>query len=179
MEILEIAKKAVEPYYANLQAEKIQYRFGNLAKEINQIVNNTEYDHNKPFVADGNTFSIFIGNNVEVDILTRDFYFDAQSLNIVKDPQNALSVVNEAIKNVDEYKKYLEKQVAHLRDITNAFELEMQGAMGVDMQDFQSELALTMADYAASHILKNRLNSLNTQANLIPDEALKLLKANN
>lgn len=177
IKILGLVKKAVELYNPYLQADEIQHQFLNLAEEINQTVNNTEHNYNKPFAADGKTFSIPIGNNSKIDILARDFHFDAQGLNIEKDPQNALSMISEAITNVDEYKSYLERHAANLKDITVAFELEIQGAMGVDMQDFQPELAVPMADYAASLISKNKQNSLNAQANLTSDEILKLLKA--
>jgi len=47
--------------------------------------------------------------------------------------------------------------------------------MGVDMKDFQPELTLPMADYAASLIMQDKETSLNTQVNLTPDEILKLL----
>jgi len=44
------------------------------------------------------------------------------------------------------------------------------------MQDFQPELAIPMAEKAASLISQNKQTSLNTQANLAPDKILKLLK---
>jgi len=152
IKMMELAKKALEPYYSHLQADEMQQHFQKLVKEINQTANSTEYNFSKPFAESDKTFSIPIGNDLKIDILARDFRFDAQGLNIGKDPQNALSMVNEAITSIDEYKIYLERQATHLKDITVAFELEIQGAMGVDMGDFQPELAVPMADYAASLI---------------------------
>jgi flagellin-like hook-associated protein FlgL len=177
MRILELAKEAVELYYPHLRAGDIKQEFRNLAEEINRTVNDTEYNYNKPFAADGKTFTIPIGNELTIDIPAKDFRFDAEDIDITANPQNALSAVKEAIKSIDEYKTYLGKQAAHLKDITVAFELEIQSAIGVDMQDFQAELAVPMADYAASLISKNKQKSLNTQANLSSDEILKLLKA--
>ncbi|MGB2865878.1 MAG: hypothetical protein WBC05_21275, partial [Sedimentisphaerales bacterium] len=112
----------------------------------------------------------------KIDIFARDFRFDAQGLNIATNPQNTLSTVNEAITNIDEYKTDLDRQAARMGDITAVIESEIQGAMGVNMKDFQPELAAPMADYAASLISQDKQTSLNTQANLTPDEILKLLK---
>ena len=71
---------------------------------------------------------------------------------------------------------YLDRQAARLKDISATFELEMQDVMGVDMQDFQPELAVPMADYVTSLIQQDKQTSLNSQANLTPNEILKLLK---
>lgn len=61
-------------------------------------------------------------------------------------------------------------------DITAAIESDIQGAMGVDMKDFQPEFAMPMAEKAASLMSQDKQTSLNAQANLTPSEILKLLK---
>jgi flagellin-like hook-associated protein FlgL len=176
--ILELAEKVHDQYYSPAQAEQMQKQFRNLAQQINQTANGTEYKFNKPFSGDGRTLSIPTGNGTKINIFARDFRINAEELNIETEPQKALSMLSEAITNVREYKTYLERQAAHLRDITAAIESQIQGAMGVNMHDFQPELAAPMADYAASLISQDKQTSLNTQANLTPDEILKLLKNN-
>jgi flagellin-like hook-associated protein FlgL len=176
--ILELAKKALDQYYPPAQAEQMQKQFRNLAQQINQTANGTEYKFNKPFSGNGRTLSIPTGNGTKIDIFARDFRINAEELNIETDPQKALSKVSEAVTNVREYKTYLDRQAARLRDITAAIESQIQGAMGVDIHDFQPELAAQMADYAASLISQDKQTSLNTQANLTPDEILKMLKDN-
>ena len=176
--ILELAKKATGPNYSQGQIEDWQTCLQNLVEEINQTVNSTEYNFNKPFAADGKTLSILIGNGSKIDIFARDFRLDAQDINIAADPQNTLTVINKATTNINEYKSYIDSQEARLGETMAAIELEIQSAMGVNMQDFQAELAAPMADYTASLISQNKQTSLNTQANLTPDEILKLLKVN-
>jgi flagellin len=176
VKMLELAKNASNPGYSQGQIKDLKTHLQDLAKEINQIVNSTEYNFNKPFTADGKTLSIPIGNNSKIDIFAKDFSFDAQDLNITTDPQNALSTIEEAITNINEYKTYLDRQEARLGDITAAIESEIQAAMGVDLKDFQPELAAPMADYAASLVSQSKQTSLKTQANFTPDEILKLLE---
>jgi len=173
-----LANKALAPDNSQTQVEEMQKQFQNLAKEINQTVNSTEYKFNKPFSGSGKTLSVATGNGSKIDIFARDFRFDAKDLNLAADPQKALSMVDEAITSTNEYKTYLDRQAAHLRDITAAIESDIQGAMGVDMKDFQPELAMPMAEKAASLISQDKQTSLNAQANLTHEEILKLLNDN-
>jgi flagellin-like hook-associated protein FlgL len=179
IKMFELARKALEPYQMQIQIEEMYKQFRDLAEDINQIANSTEHKFNNPFSGSGKTISIPAGNDKKIDIFVRDFSLDAQNLNIENDPRGALSKVKEAITNVNEYKTYLDRQASHLRDITAAIELEIQGAMGVEMEDFQPELAVSMADCTANLILQDKQTSFNIQANLTPDETLKLLKNNN
>lgn len=176
--LLELAKKALGPDYSPSQVQEMQKQLKELIGEINQIVNSTEYKFNKPFSGGGKTLSISVGNKAKIDIFTRDFRLNAQDFDIETNPQNALSAINDAITNINECKTYLYRQASHLRDITAAIEMEIQDVMSVNIQDFQPELAVPMADYASSLILQDKQTSINTQANLTPDEILKLLKDN-
>ena len=174
--MLKLSKKALEPYQSQIRVEQMQKQFRNLAEEINQIANGTEYNFNKPFSGAGETLSFSIGNGTKIDIIARDFRFDADNLDIEKDPQTALSRIREAITKSNEYKTHLDRQAAHLTEVTAAIELKIQGAMSVNMKDFQPELAMPMAEYAASLIQQDKQTPLNAQANLGPNEILKLLK---
>jgi hypothetical protein len=178
IKMLELAKQALVPDYSQSQVEQMQKQFQNLARQENQIADNTEFKFNGPSSGDGETLSIPVGDGSKIDIHAREFHIDARELNIETDPQNALLKVNEAIKNINEYKTYFDQQDARLREITAAVELEIQGVMSVDMQDFQPELAAPMADYTASLILQDKQTSIDVQANLTSDEILKLLKGN-
>ena len=172
----ELTKKARSGDDSQVQVEEMQTQIQDMAEQINQTVDSTEYNFNKPFADNGKTFSIPLGNGSKTDIFARNFHFNAKGINIETNPQNALSAINEAITNINEYKTYLDRQAARLEEITAAIESEIQGAMGVDMKDFQPELATPMADYAASLVSQDKQTSLNTQANLTPDEILKLLE---
>ena len=174
----ELAQKAPSPDYSQVQVEEMQKQFQDLAKKINQTVNVTEYKHDKLFTADGKSISIPIGNGSKIDIFAKDFSFDAQGLDITTDPQNALSKVQDAIANIAEYRKYLSRQAARLEEATAVFESEIESAMGIDLNDFKPDLALETASYAASVISEDKAAYLDTQANLTPDEALKLINDN-
>jgi len=171
----ELAEKAPSPDYSQVQVEEMQKQFQDMAEEINQAVNSTEYNHNKLFTADGKSISIPIGNGSKIDIFAKDFSFDAQGLDIATDPQKALSKVQDAIENIAEYRKYLSRQAARLEEATAVLESEIESAMGIDLNDFKPDLALETASYAASVISEDKAAYLDTQANLTPDEALKLL----
>lgn len=176
MKMMELAKKALEPYSSDLQADGFKRYLRKLAKEINQIAASTEYNFNKPFAQNGMTFSIPTGDGSKIDIHTKDLRIDDKGLDITTDPQNALLKIETAISNTEEYKANLDAQITRLKDITATIESGIQDTIGIDPQDFRPELALPTADYAGSLIQKDKQNSYNTQANLTPNEVLKLLK---
>jgi flagellin-like hook-associated protein FlgL len=172
----ELAKKASSPDYSQAQVEAMQKELKSLAKEINEIVKGTEYNNNKIFTAAGESISIPIGDGSSVDIFARDFSFNSQGLDLTADPRSALSNIKKAIKNLNEYRQYLNRQAARVEDATATIESKLESAMGVELDDFTIDIAIEKASYTANFISDDKSNSHNTQANIQSDEALQLLK---
>ncbi len=172
----ELAKKASSPDYSRVQVEAMQKKLNSLAKEINEIVQNTEYDYNKIFTSAGESISIPIGDGSSVDIFARDFSFNSQGLDLTADPWSALSNIKKAITNLNEYRQYLNRQVARAEDATATIESKLESAIGVRLDDFAPDIALEKANYTANIILDDRSTSHNAQANIPSDKALQLLK---
>jgi len=172
----ELAEKASSPDYSKVQVEEMQKEFEGLAAEINEIVDGTEYNFNKLFTAEGRSISIPIGNGSKIDIFARDFSFDAQGLELTADPESALSKTKEATENLNEYREYLRRQAARVEDATAIIESEIEGAMGVDLDDFRPELAIEAVSYWASQVSEDTGTLLDVQANVEPSRALHLLK---
>lgn len=172
----ELAKKASSPDYSQVQIEAMQTELQDLAKEINDIVKSTEYNFNKPFTAAGQAISIPIGDGSSVDIFARDFSFNSQGLDLTADPKSALSSIKKAITNLNEYKQYLNRQVARVEDATAIIESELESATGVGLDDFTLDFAIETAVHIASRLSKDSSSAFDTQANTEPSIALQLLK---
>jgi flagellin-like hook-associated protein FlgL len=172
----ELAKKASSPDYSRVQIEAMQKEFKSLAEEINEIVQGTKYNYNKIFTSAGESISIPIGDGSKVDIFARDFSFNSQGLDLTADPKSALSNIKKAITNLNEYKQYLNRQVARVEDATATIESELESAMGIELGDFTPEIAIETAVYTASQLSQDSSTALDTQANVTADEALQLLK---
>jgi flagellin-like hook-associated protein FlgL len=172
----ELAKKASSPDYSRVQIEAMQKEFKSLAEEINEIVQGTKYNYNKIFTSAGESISIPIGDGSKVDIFARDFSFNSQGLDLTADPKSALSNIKKAITNLNEYKQYLNRQVARVEDATATIESELESAMGIELGDFTPEIGLETAVYTASQLSQDSSTALDTQANVTADEALQLLK---
>ena len=172
----ELAKKASSPDYSRVQIEAMQKGLKSLAKEINEIVKSTEYDYNKIFTAAGKSISIPIGDGSRVDIFARDFSFNSQGLDLTTDPKSALSNIKKAITNLNEYKQYLNRQVARVEDTTATIESELESAMGIELDDFTPEVAIETSVYIASQVSQDSSRALDMQANTEPSIALQLLK---
>jgi len=172
----ELAKKASSPDYSRVQVEAMQTELKDLAKEIYDIVNGTEYNYNKIFTAAGESISIPIGNGSSVDIFARDFSFNSQGLDLTTDQKSALSNIKKAITNLNEYKQYLNRQVARVEDATATIESELESAMGVGLDDFTMDFAIETAVHIASRLSQDSSSALDMQANTEPSIALQLLK---
>jgi flagellin len=172
----ELAQKASSPDYSQVQIEAMQTELQDLATEINEIVKSTEYGFNKPFTAAGQAISIPIGDGSSVDIFARDFSFNSQGLDLTADPKSALSSIKKAITNLNEYDKYLSRQISRVEDITATIESALESAMGVGLGDFTPDLANETAVYIASQRSQDSSSALDTQANTEPSIALQLLK---
>lgn len=172
----ELAKKASSPDYSRVQVVAMQTELKDLAKEINDIVKGTEYNYNKIFTAAGESISIPIGNGSSVDIFARDFSFNSQGLDLTTDQKSALSNIKKMITNLNEYKQYLNRQVARVEDATATIESELESAMGVGLDDFTMDFAIETAVHIASQLSQDSSTALATQANVTVDEALQLLR---
>ncbi len=172
----ELAKKASSPDYSQVQVEAMQTELQDLATEINDIVKSTEYDFNKPFTAAGQAISIPIGDGSNIDIFAKDFSFNAQGLDLTIEPKTVSSNIKKAITNLNEYKQYLNRQVARVEDATAIIESELESAMGVGLDDFTLDLANETAVHIASQVSQDSSSALDMQANTEPSIALQLLK---
>ena len=172
----ELAKKASSPDYSQVQIEAMQKELKNFAEEINEIVKSTEYDYNKIFTSAGKSISIPIGDGSNIDIFARDFSFNSQGLDLTTDPKSALSNIKKAITNLNEYKQYLNRQVARVEDATAIIESELESAMGVGLDDFTPDLANETAVHIAIQVSQDSSSALDMQANTEPSIALQLLK---
>lgn len=172
----ELAKKSSSPDYSQVQIEAMQKEFKSLAKGINEIVEGIEYNYNKIFTAAGKSISIPIGDGSRVDIFARDFSFNSQGLDLTTDPKSALLNIKKAITNLNEYKQYLNRQVARVEDATATIESELESATGVELDDFTLDFAIETAVHIASQLSQDSSSALDMQANTEPSIALQLLK---
>ncbi|NQT03476.1 MAG: hypothetical protein HQ580_15725 [Planctomycetes bacterium] len=172
----ELAQKASSPDYSRVQVEEMQKEFKGLAKEINEIVKSTEYDSNKLFTSAGKAISISIGDGSKVDIFAQNFSFDAEGLDLTAKPKAALSKINKAIKELGEYREYLNREAALVEELTAIIESEIESAMGVELDDFTPEVAMETDVYTASRLSQYSSSALDSQANAEPSIVLQLLK---
>jgi flagellin len=177
-EMEELATKASSPDYSQVQKEEMQKEFKNLAKEINKTAKNTKIENNKIFTDAGESISIPIGDGSKTDIFAKDLSFNAEGLDISTDSKTASSNVLKAMYELNEYNEYLNKQRTRIEDATAAIESEIESAMGIEFDDFSLIMATEMSSNTGNQLVEDDETSLNTQGNLTPEEALKLLNSN-
>jgi len=172
----ELATKASNPDYSQVQIEEMQKQFQGLAKEINDTVNGAEYNFNKLLTAEGKAISISVSDNIRADIFARDLSLDAEGVDLTSSASGALSKVNKAIENLDEYAAYLKRQATRLEEAAASIGRQLENAMGVDTSEFGGYFGKQVTNKPTNQILENKSALVESQANVHPQTALKLLK---
>ncbi len=173
----ELAEKAAGTG-SKKKKEELQEEFEQLAGEINDIVENTEYNGNKLLSADGLTVSISIGNGSSIDVVSKDLSIDIDGLDLTIDAEGALAAIQRSVSESSYYSGYLEEQVLHLEGMADLIEFEIPNDMGIeaDEDEFDMAFAKEVACYASSQTLEDVSVLFEAQANVEPNRALQLLK---
>jgi flagellin-like hook-associated protein FlgL len=160
------------------EKEELQEEFEQLAGEINDIVENTEYNGNKLLSADGKTVSISIGNGSTIDVVSKDLSIDIDGLDLTTDAEGVLVAIRRSVSESSYYSGYLEEQVSHLESMACLIEFEIPNDMGIeaDEDEFDMALAKEVAGYASSQTLEDMSVLFEAQANVEPNSALQLLQ---
>jgi flagellin-like hook-associated protein FlgL len=172
----ELAKKASSPDYTSTQIDDMQKEFKSLAKEMNGIAKSAEFDFNNLFTAEGKAISISISDGSKVDIFAKDLSFNYSELDLTSGPMAALSEVQKAIKELSEYRGYLNGKETLVEKLTAMIESEIESAAGVQLDEFTLKAALETNADTASRLTQNSSEALETQGNVEPSIALRLLK---
>jgi len=160
------------------EKKELQEEFEQLAGEINDIVENTEYNGNKLLSADGKTVSISIGNGSTIDVVSKDLSIDIDGLDLTTDAEGVLVAIRRSVSESSYYSGYLEEQVSHLESMADLIEFEIPNDMGIeaDEDEFDMALAKEVAGYASSQTLEDMSVLFEAQANIEPNSALQLLQ---
>ncbi len=160
------------------EKEELQEEFEQLAAEINDIVENTEYNGNKLLNADGMTISISIGNGSTIDIVSKDLSVDIDSMDLIADAESALAAIQSIASESSYYSGYLEEQVSHLESMASLIEFETPNDMGIEADEdgFDMALAKEIAGYASNQTMEDVSVLFEAQANVEPKRTLQLLK---
>ena len=160
------------------EKEELQEEFEQLAGEINDIVENTEYNGNKLLSAEGKTISISIGNGSTIDVVSKDLSVDIDGLDLTTDAESALAAIQSTASESSYYSGYLKEQVSHLESMAGLIEFEIPNDMGIeaDEDEFDMDTAKEVAGYASSQTLEDMSVLFEAQANVEPNRVLQLLK---
>jgi len=172
----QVAEKAANDYYTITDKASMQKQFEQLAKDINDIVDNAEYENNKLFTTNGRVISRPIGNGQTINLFARDLTLDTTNLDLTKDAEAALAAIKNALKESNEYTEYLNSQNKRLQDAMAIIESRMAGAAGIEPGDFGTKIAQKITSYLAARIQDKQYISFQSQSNITADEALYLLK---
>lgn len=172
----QIAHKAANGYYTNIDKASMQKEFEQLARDVNETVDNTEYANNKLFTAEGQVITRPLGNGQSIHLFARDLTVDTTNMDLTKDAQAALATIQNEVKQANEYHEHLTSQNKRLQNAMAIIESRMAGAAGFTSSDFTMIRAQKMTSYLSTMIQEEPYISSQSQSNITADETLHLLK---
>jgi flagellin len=172
----ELAEKAVHGDYTNTDKAAMQKQLQELAEQINNIVNNTEYNGNKLFTSEGQLITRAIDNGRSIHLFAKDLSFSLENVDLTKNVKAALTTIQNARKKTGEYTDYLNSQNTLLQNAMATIEQNMASAVGLKSSDFETEAMQQFVENLPSSISNDMAISTEMQANITPDEALHLLR---
>ena len=178
IQIEQLAQKAANGHYTRIDKASMQQKSEQFARDINEIVNNTEYENNKLFTANGQIISLPLGNGRTIHLLARDLTVDTTNMDLTRDANAAQSAINNKLKETNEYAEHLNSQNNRLHNTMAIIESRMAGAAGFTSSDFTTIIAQKTTSYLSTKIHDEPYISYQSQSNITADEALYLLKDN-
>ena len=175
-QMAELAAKAESGIYSDAQKAVMQKQFTESADEINDIVKNTKLNGNKLFSANGRNISISMSNGSTIDIVTKDLTFDTEGLDLTTDSGTVLTFIAEKIDETTSYIVDLDRQIEKLKIMSQLTEADVIHAMGYNANISNMDLATEIAAQTMGQIIAESVVLLETQANIQPSRALKLLE---
>jgi flagellin-like hook-associated protein FlgL len=154
----------------------MQEQLQELTEQINNIVNNTKYNGNKLFTSEGQLITAATGNGRSIHLFAKDLSFSLESVDLTKDAKEVLTTIKNAREKTGEYVDYLKSQSTVLQDAMTTIEQMMASAAGLGPSDFETETMQQFIENLSTSISNDMAISTEMQANINPDEALRLLK---
>jgi flagellin len=174
--MVQLAEEALKDYYSVTDKASMQKQLEALAKNINDIAANTQYNNNKLFTPAGQAISSSLGNGQTINLLPTDLTFNIENVDLTSDAKSALVNIKNTLKQTTEYTDYLGRQNKRLQNAMAKIESRTAAAAGIESSVFKTKIAQELMTNLASMISKLPNTSSKSQANFTTDEALKLLK---
>lgn len=147
-----------------------------LAGEINDIVENTEYNGNRLFSAEGEPISISIGNDSTVDIAAKDFSVDVEDMNLFAEPSSILEKIKREIKAINEFDWFLLGIRERIEEVTTNIQFGLEDILKVESNMANLNSTLELGIFTMQRIMDEAAKALRAQANVEPSKALQLLR---
>ena len=172
----EVAEKAVNGDYTTTEKVSMQEQLQDLAEQINNTVNNTEYKGNKLFTSEGQVIAKSISNDRSIRLFAKDLSFSLENVDLTKDAKAALTTIQNARTKTGEYTDYIKSQSTLLQNAMATIEQNIASAIGLESSDFETETMKQFVENLSTGISNDKAISTEMQANITPDEALHLLR---
>lgn len=176
-QMAELATKASAGAYSNTsQLHAMQLEFEQLAGQINNTAEYTEFNGRKLLATDNKAMEVFLGYESTIEIDGSDLSLDISGLGLTTDPATASTSVRAAVNQANSYAAYVSSQISRLETVAATLDFDIANRMGYEANIFGADLAEQIAAQIVGEFVTKGVIVVQTQANANAEEVLQILK---
>ncbi|MCK5564553.1 MAG: flagellin [Planctomycetes bacterium] len=186
----ELAEQAATGSYSSQQRNIMNNEYGQMIDEINRIATRTEFNSTNMLNSATGSQLIHFGINTagsassitvsSVDVRVSALGIDENSashrINSSTGAENALSLVNEAIKTKDSARAAFGYSMNRLETTQSVLDIQAENVAAAESRVSDADVAIEMAALTRNQVLAQAGVSMLAQANTLPQMALTLLR---
>jgi flagellin-like hook-associated protein FlgL len=146
-----------------------------LAKEINDITKQSDFNGNKLFGRTGQNMVVGIGEGMVLEIRARDFSFDLDNDSFSGDSKSLFAKIKEGIDSILEYEDFLVSVREQAEQITSIMLNKLNGIMEFNSHMVQQRESQEVNAFTIARVQKDAAKAMRGQANVAASRAVQLL----
>ncbi len=177
-QIKELARLESREKDRKAEQEAMQKKIAAFRKQINDIVNSTQFGGNKIFTAAGQDMAISVGNDVVINLPAKNFGVSPTDVDLSKDPDTLLEKIKSEIQAIMEYDSLLLEVEEKIASSTTLMVFELQDLLDVEEDATEDNMTLELVKSSMAQVLEDVHKALLSQANVSPATAAFLINTN-
>jgi len=164
-EMATLATSAQTGVYSDADLAVMQNGFDDLVQDVNSVASDTEVNGYRLLSGEGDTVTIYLGNNTSAEIASTDLRLDSESLDLSTDATGALEAVEDALSKTTKYRTTLATQMDTLTSQVAIVDTQISQRMGYGMNIPNPDLAGQMALEVISQMMGQSVVSIQSLVN--------------
>ena len=176
-EMEQLAGLAETEVYSPEEVALQEAQFIDHANAINQIIDHTTYQSQKPFESEDQILSFFLSNKTSMTLQSRDLRF-TEEIDLSTEAKHAVDVIGENKQKAKNYLAQIKEQIESLAQEATLAHYDLAENMGLGMQVENKKMALSIVNAVIDDMLQKSIVRIQAFSNPNPSRLLVVINDN-